>query len=319
MKTSVVSKNIFPTFFPISAALYMEEHNIPIRYVRICNGKLALSEITFSDILEVGSDKLNTIKWNREQVPKKFSKSLNGPPMDVVPVISEEELLEMETKLTVVPTHTEKLITELIIRQNTQFSLAERLAHRYPEFFNTVPVDEDMLNKAIENCDGVQHVFILHGVWKTEGKTYVLDKKNTCDVFAISDFAYLSMLLQLQKYKKNVPTRGTRVINRIRSWVNDYVDKGRMTYKTSREQSVDHLKVTLHPVKFLPELKNAYNNARLDIAAFKQIVPDSAVNKMSPERRLDLSAMLEVELRSKDHNIHDSISSQTLHKNNVVS
>ncbi len=275
----------------------MEDNDIPLNYLRIANAQLDLTTIKFSEMLQINHDELSDITWNREKAPKIFKKSVNGPPMDVVPSLGNVELLEMETKLTVVPTHSTKQVTEMIFRQNTQFSLAERLVHRHPSLFDMIPITRDTLQKAIENSDNAQRGFILHGVWKTLARTSRLDKNNTLDVFVISDFAYLYMLLNLQQYSgkdKKTPTRGSRIVDRIRSWINDHNDKGGMTYKISQEQSVDHLKTTLYPVRFLPELKDAYNNLRLDITAFKNIVPDHAVKHMSPERRLDMAAVMEL-------------------------
>ncbi|MCY4490678.1 MAG: HindVP family restriction endonuclease [Thaumarchaeota archaeon] len=186
---------MFTTFFPIATALYMSSKNIPLKYIRVDDhNSLEIVEIQFEDILGVNKTDLNRIKWKSGTCPSMFNHSANPPHVDMVPELDDAEILEFEVKLTVVPTFAGKG-TEVIVRQNTQFTLAERMAYRHRDLIDSRPLTTNKLREAVCNAD-YQIPFVLHGLWKTIGTGIKLDVNNTADVYVISDFAYLWMILQ---------------------------------------------------------------------------------------------------------------------------
>ena len=282
---STMSKNIFTTFFPVATALYLSSKGRPVKYLRVRGGELDIDEILFERAIGVDSADLPRVEWNSEIHPDLFAKSPNAPPMDMVPTLDKEQKLEFEVKLTVVPTFNRKKTTELIVRQNTEFSLAERMAYRHRDLVNVRPITNDTLRGVIRSEDR-QLPFILHGLWKTKGTSMVLDETNVTDVYFISDFAYLKMLLDKYDRKPHEASRIGKVVRLIRSWIGCYLESGSMRYKEDRA-NVEHLKVTIYPTEHQKDLQRSYENLRLPMKDLWNIVPDYSIRKMSPERRLD--------------------------------
>lgn len=288
---SLMTKNVFTTFFPISAALYLSSKNRPVQYLLVRNNQLVSEEIMFENAIGVSRDDLRDISWDREIHPKKFKSSEHAPPVDMVPTLDGKQKLELEVKLTVVPTFANNKVTEMIVRQNTQFTFAERMVYYHKNAIDNVPVSTDTLRRAVRNSSESQKPFILHGLWQTVGTTGTLNEVNTADVFLISDYAYLWMILNSPLIRNRTPTRIGRVENRIRTWIENYLETGVMRYKESSGQSVDHLKIALYPSDHLEELKGRYKRLRLGLKDLTTIIPKASIKKISPERRLDASIL----------------------------
>lgn len=288
---TILTKNLFTIYLPISASIYMSDNNIQNLYLKREGSDLAISRAKFEELLGVGSSELPRISWNSEGRKREFNKSIRAPGIDMLPVLGSKELIELEVKLTVVPTHARKKITEMIVRQNTQFNFAERLCYYYDKFLDK-NMNFNKLKRFLEENWKYQNPFIIHGLWKTKEKTPILDEKNTLDVMAISDFAYLHMLLSApQKKGGEVKTRIGRVVDLVIGWINEYKNRGSITYKGPSEGSKNHLKITLYPIDYKPELWNVFNNLRLSRGDLLKIVPEGSINALSPERRLDASLM----------------------------
>ena len=291
---SVMSKNVFTTFFPIATAAYMSSRNIPLKYVRVKDsGSLEIADIAFEDAIGISRDDMERVKWQSETHPKAFSHSANPPPVDLVPELDGTEKTELEVKLTVVPTFAGKS-TEMIVRQNTQFTLAERMAYRHRDLIDSRPLTTDKLRQAVSHAD-CQIPFMLHGIWKTVGTELKLDEDNTADVYVISDFAYLWMILQ-NVSERTGNTRMGKVERLVRTWIASYLESGTMRYK-ERGQNIEHLKITLYPTDYLEGLKADYGKPRLNMDDVMNIVPVESIRKMSPERRLDASIFLHYLMR----------------------
>lgn len=288
----IMTKNLFPTFFPVAAALYLGDMGKRVHYVCVKDGDLALDSVEFAAALCLNKDRLGDVVWHKDVHPDRFARSTHAPPADLVPVQDGRQGLEVEVKLTVVPTFSTSKVTEMVVRQNTQFTFAERLAYCHTDAVRDVPVTDNTLRRAIQNSESRQAPFILHGVWQTIGNTHRLNEKNTADIYMISDFAYLKILLNRPQRRGNTPTRTGRVLDRIRSWLTSYFDTGEMVYKSSSKQSVDHLKVNIYPSDHLDELKTSYYDMRLNMDDIRAIIPVDSLRGMSPERRLDASLAL---------------------------
>lgn len=239
----------------------------------------------FEKAIGVDRDRLKDVYWNSGVHPKLFDRSAEPPHMDMVPKLDGSESLEFEVKLTVVPTHNRQKVTEMVVRQNTQFSLAERLAYRPRNLVDVRPVSNDTLRNMLKN-EECQLPFILHGLWKTVGYSVMIDNDNAADIFFISDFAYVKILLDKLDNSMHSSSRVAKVMRLIRSWVTNYVENGTMRYK-EKGANVEHLKVTVYPTDHLSKLKHHYKALRLPIKDMWNIVPEESIKKMSPERRLD--------------------------------
>lgn len=286
---SIMSKNVFPTFFPVAAALYLNSKGKSIHYIRMKGGSLELDRVKFADALRLDGERLNEVVWHRTSRPNRFKRSYNGPPVDLVPELDGKHGLEMDVELTVVPTFARKKVTEVVVRQNTQFTFAERLAYCQRDLVDAATVNRDTLQRAIRRADDAQAPFMLHGVWQTLGKTSILNEEKTADVYMISDFAYLHMLMNVPQEKGDRPTRAGKGVQSILTWLTNFFKTDKMVYKDSKEQSASHLKVNLYPSDHLDVLKTKYHDMRLDINDVKAIVPQESISKISPERRLDAS------------------------------
>ena len=277
----------------------MSSKNIPLKYIRVDDhNSLEIVEIQFEDILGVNKTDVNRIKWKSGTCPSMFNHSANPPHVDMVPELDDAEILEFEVKLTVVPTFAGKG-TEVIMRQNTQFTLAERMAYRHRDLIDSRPLTTNKLREAVCNAD-YQIPFVLHGLWKTIGTGIKLDVNNTADVYVISDFAYLWMILQ--HVSENTPnTRMGKVERLVRTWIVSYLESGTMRYR-EKDQNIEHLKITLYPTDYLECLKVDYEKLRLNMADVLNIVPEDSIKKMSPERRRDASIFIDYLTRLETKN-----------------
>jgi hypothetical protein len=287
----LLTKNIFTTYLPVSTALYEESKGVRLKLISCVDSGLTLDYTTFHDVLGVAPKSLGQIEWMSTTKVSDYDKSKGNPGIDMVPRLNGSDLTEFEVKLTVVPTYNEEKTTEMIVRQNTQFALAERLCYRYSEYFSSNPTIDEM-KSLLRRAQKLQRIFILQGVWKTVGHTPKIDPANSLDVFVITDLAYLHMLLNARHSRgpeEAVQTRIARVLNLILSWIKEYKTQNRLTYKEAKQGSKDHLKITLYITDHLPELKRHLLELRLNKEDLGAIVPRESIIKLSPERRLDAS------------------------------
>jgi hypothetical protein len=295
----ILSKNIFTDYLPVSVAIYMDDGRMPLNYIKVGDpdtGQMDLSEepsglifeeINFSDLLDTDQD-LGDLNWKHEAHHEDFNSSFRAPGIDLVVEENGNDLIELEAKLTVTPHHRDDIATEMIVRQNTEFCLAERIVYYYGEKLSQ-NVDLDELEELVTSEDVEQHPFILHGIWKTEDRSPMLDINETIDVFVISDMAYLKMLFDSNLERGGARTRIGRVLDLIVEWINQYKQNGRMEYLREDQGSRDHLKVTLYPEKYKIGLEKKYRHPRLSLDDILEIVPEDSIEELSPERRLDNS------------------------------
>jgi len=284
----ILTKNIFTTYLPISAAIYLSDHDKDVLYISRAKSGLELSYKPFWELLGVDRSLLHDIKWCSQEKNSKFKNSIGAPGTDMIPILRGRELTELEVKLTVVPTNYEEKVTEMIVRQNTQFNLAERLCYYYSNKLPN-PTTIEALKNFVDNEYENQRPFICHGFWKTIDHTAYLDTSNTIDVIVISDFAYLTILLNSRHDRNSVATRIGRVLGRIVEWVNEFKNNNTITYKEDAQGSLDHLKNTIYLVDHINDLRKPLNSPRLDFADLLNILPLPSVEKLKPERRIDQS------------------------------
>ena len=282
---TMMSKNNFPIFFPVATALRLSTRGIPIKYLAINNGELNVTEIRFDEALRFDLQRLSEIRWNSRTHPEEYIRSDNPPQIDMVPMYDRRQLLEFVVKLTEVRTGQRRHTTKINLNQNTLFSLAERLVHRYPNLIEGRPGTIETLHN-ITTDEESQLPFILHGLWKTLPNSMDIDQRNTADVFFISDFAYLKMLLD--KFDDNPNSRIGRILEMIRRWIEEFNQRGRIRYREDNS-NVEKIDITINPTKHLEELDDSYRNLRLNIEDIREIIPERSRQQVPPERRLDVA------------------------------
>ncbi len=285
---TVLTKNIFTTYMPVSVAIYMDDKGLKIPYIYVHSGKLAIKEVPFSALLGIKKQDLSKVTWENEFRNPHHTKSIRPPGIDMAALIDNQPKAIFEVKLTVVPTHAERKVTEMIVRQNTQFSFIERLCYAFGEKLDSSP-SIVKLNKIILTQENNQHPFILHALWKTKGHTHMIDENHAFDVSMISDLAYLKILLSAPLQKGTAKTRIGRVIEHFLTWITEFKTKGKLTYKDIHQGSRDHLKITLYMTDYLPALAKLYYNLRLKMEDLQKIILPTSIKKLAPERRLDSS------------------------------
>ena len=90
-----MSKNIFTDYLPVSAAIYMDDNGIDVKYVRVGDSEtgqmslgddesgLVISERSFKDVIGIQSD-LGEINWKHEAHMDGFDSSFKAPGIDLV-------------------------------------------------------------------------------------------------------------------------------------------------------------------------------------------------------------------------------------------
>lgn len=288
-KNDILTKNIFTNYVPISASIYLRDRGMEHHYLQVdAKGELELAHKKFEDILGVKYSDLPNILWESPGRNKNHVKSIGAPGFDMMPYLGDRQLIELEVKLTVIPAFAEGIVTEMIVRQNTQFGFAERLCYDYDDLLRANMTLDD-LRQFVKRASPRQKPFIVHGLWQTQGRKYTLHKKHTMDVMIISDIAYLKVLLGAPHLLHGKKTRVGRVLDLLTSWITEFKTKGTITYKGPKEGSKDHLKNTLYLVKHLQILRDVFCKLRLDIEDMKKIVPKESIQRLAPERRLDAS------------------------------
>ncbi len=290
--STVLTKNIFTTYVPVSASIFLEDKNLRLPVLSVGSGELKIEERFFSELIGTKKDKLKEIVWGSECRNPSYSKSRRAPGVDMGASLGDKFLLEFEIKLTVVPTHAESKVTEMIVRQNTQFNFAERLCYKFGRYLSKNPSISE-LKSILTKQEKNQDLFILHGIWKTVNHDSRIDQKNSLDVVAITDLAYLKILLNSTHEKTSrgtmIKTRIGRVVDQILSWIKEFKNSDKITYLGDSEGSRDHLKITLYPFEHKPELGKIYSAPRLNFSELQKIVLPDSIKQLSPERRLDAS------------------------------
>lgn len=305
---TILSKNIFTDYLPIAMSIYMMDNEIPHQYIKIGSPEVGQTKVgdsldlkitkkPFYEILGVNKDNVDKINWKHEHHLSEYNKSINAPGIDIVCSLDSEEIIELEVKLTVSPHHRDDIKTEMIVRQNTQFAFAERIAYRFGEYLSQDVSVED-LERLIQNHANDQMPFIIHGLWKTMGRGPRLDETNTADVFVISDLAYLKMLLDSSFTHGGNRSRIGKVVDLIIEWLNQYKSENKINYLEEGRGIREHLKITLYPERYKENLSNLYEKLRLNINDMLDVVPPSSIDELSPERRLDNSLVFASEFIS---------------------
>lgn len=92
---SVLSKNIFTTYVPISAAIYLDDNNKTLYYLNVHANNLRVSNKYFRELLGVTSEQLKSIKWLSESRNPAYNKSVRAPGIDMGSELEGNFLIEL--------------------------------------------------------------------------------------------------------------------------------------------------------------------------------------------------------------------------------
>lgn len=315
-------KNQFNSAFPVSLACYMRDQGIPAVYLCL-NEQLQVerTEISIEDVF-------NSTQTNRDlrfdfeskYAPYQQYSYDDISHIDLVIKHQDEWLRALEIKLTVLPdssTHNQnenRWGTELVIRPVTTwygalgmaFSCNDNLArireimepacHRIRQWENQheVSANKFVLLSALSTFQREFHKrqqpFLLQPIWKTRGRTPILDE-NAFDIFVWSDFALCRTFLDRSVADRNVD-RYMRSTVRLARMLYDISTRGLANIRTIyTEGSFEHQNDKEFALSGVVT-RDYMSSPRLTTPiiprdALKEIILGGGYRLLSPERRFD--------------------------------
>ncbi len=316
-------KNQFNSTFPASLACYMKDKKINAAYLKLNKDlKVVAEEIPIEEVF-------NTTAANEEisfQFESRFDPyqkyafdDIKG--IDLVIREGENWCRPLEVKLTVIPDETtydedESLWgSELVIRPVTTSYCAlgmwdschksatkireifEPVCHKIQHWDSKIEISglqDDLLssiNSFQKKFYQKQKPFLLQPVWKTKGKSPVLDD-NAFDIFVWSDFALCRPFIERSKGAKNEVNRYLRSSARLCKIFYELSTSGKTHIaKTYAQMTFDHQtdkefalsgKITRDYIATPRRMKPI-----LSPGILKEIILNGGEKKLSPERRFD--------------------------------
>ncbi|MDE9447379.1 HindVP family restriction endonuclease [Xenorhabdus bovienii] len=318
-------KNQFNSSFPASLACYMRDHKInPIYLYLDENLNVNAKEVPFDFIFNTTVKNENlTFLFESKYTPYQNYAYDDIRGIDLVIKEKDKFLRALEIKLTVVPdntTYNDKESdwgSEIVIRpastsycalgiidscknelpkiRNIFEKTCENIQHwgNQTEIFSKKVEILDCLNEFQSNFIDYQKPFLMQPIWKTKGKTPILDK-NAFDIFIWSDFALCRTFIDRSSNGSSSSSRLmrssarlTRILYEIASKNKTHIDRiytdMNFGYQSDKEFALSG-KVT----------RNYMNHPRrskpiLPPSILKEIILNGGQNKLSPERRFDQS------------------------------
>ncbi|MGG4610763.1 HindVP family restriction endonuclease [Providencia sp. Me31A] len=318
-------KNQFNSSFPASLACYMRDNNIKPIYLYLDeNLKVKAKEVSFDFIFntKIKNDDL-TFSFESKYEPYQQYAYDDIRGIDLVIKKGNDYLRALEIKLTVVPDNTtyndkeSEWGSEIVIRPASTSYCALGIMHSCKDEFKEIrnifektceniqhwSNETEVLSKREEiikclnkfqlNFNKYQSPFLMQPIWKTKGKTPILDK-NAFDIFIWSDFALCRTFIDRSSNNSSSASRLmrssarlTRIIYEIASKNKTHIDRiytdMNFGYQSDKEFSLNG-KVTRtymdHPRRSKPKLPPSI---------LKEIILNGGQNKLSPERRFDQS------------------------------
>jgi hypothetical protein len=321
-------KNQFNSSFPASLACYMRDIDQTAIYLQT-NDTLEVEAVEKHFDFLFGSEAPNTelsfCFESKFEPYQQYSKTdIKG--IDLVLMHGNEYIRALEVKLTVIPDNTTASQppsdwgTELVIRPATTlyaalgiFQSIEPHKERLKEILDPVCAniqhwdnttemltkkDEVItcLNRIFSEFHNFQKPFLLHPIWKTQGKTPSIDIENAFDIFVWSDFAICRTFIDSATFEKS----GGKVSRLYRSSLR----LARILYELSHSDSVNIHRIYTEMAFNLQTDKEFALNGQMTrrymqherrskpvmpLESVKQIILNDGHKKLSPERRFDQS------------------------------
>lgn len=316
-------KNQFNSTFPTSLACYMRDKNINAIYLSVNSDlKVVASEISVDDIFntKVENPKLTFDFETKYEAYQKFAyDDIKG--IDLVISDENSQIRPLEIKLTVIPDNStckdeEKgWGAEMVIRPATTSYSALGIAHSCQNNFSLLREIFEPVCSNIQHWDSKieidskrfdilnslntfqsefrdhQKPFLIQPVWKTKGKSPILDK-NAFDLFVWSDFAICRPFIERS-------TNGAGSVNR---YLRSSARLARILYELSTSGKTDLRKIYTEMSFGLQSDKEFALNGKvtreymnhsrrinpiLKPDVLKEIILNEGEKCLSPERRFD--------------------------------
>lgn len=318
-------KNQFNSSFPTSLACYMRDNKMNPIYLYLDKDlKVHAKEVSFDFVFNTtlkNSDLEFQFEKKYEPYQQYAYDDIKG--IDLVIKGNNSFLKALEIKLTVLPDSTtykeneSEWSSEIVIRPASTSYCALGIMHSCSDKFHEIrKIFEstcesiqhwgnetevlskkenilNCLNTFQENFLNYQKPFLMQPLWKTKGKSPILDQ-NAFDIFIWSDFALCRTFIDRSSYNNSSASRLMRSSARLARMVYEIASKNKTNinriytemnfgYQSDKEFSLNG-KITKaymdHPRRTKPILPPS---------VLKEIILNGGQNKLSPERRFDQS------------------------------
>ncbi len=308
-------KNIFNSAFPVALCNYLQQKNLPAKYLDYTPDGFKNGEIDIDDVYRGYSPEEIYFHFETDYSPHSQT-LLQGEPLSIDLVMKDNETHEhihpLEVKLTTLPDNStadkpdNEQSTELVIRTPTIGSIACNIVCHSSNVLRTIFSNHainDLSPNALENqrveikrvlqqvldrCAVNSSPILLQPVWKTIGKSSIL-AENCLDVFIWSDLGMLHFILSQMKTEGRI-SRQTRTAIWIFVMLNEYCSRGEMslastieryTYGTKNDKAFSS--TDTHRFMYCDEL----TTPRIMKDEIRNIILDGGHLLLSPERRFD--------------------------------
>ncbi|MDJ0376439.1 HindVP family restriction endonuclease [Cryobacterium sp. PH31-L1] len=329
-------KNVFTNSLPIALARYMDSEGLDpvlISAYETSAGRIATRQTLtpLSQILNVEPDKARFLFETIYSRHIPFSKDAPEKSDVVIAATDGSHRRALEIKLTTVPdsSSAEKphdqqsceivsrplMIEQLAVTICASFGLKRRrilnellnefISHpaqmpwpdepkmlaRLPEILNAV---EQVIRRGLE----LQTPMVLHPIWRTVGKTPVLED-DCFDVFVWTDLAWSQLLLDSSRTIRDEISRPQRSIIWLVKMLWDYSTQGSFD-RANTFESITYNKQTDKAASFagnktIVHLRGQYlSSPRIPASALSNIILGDGVKFLAPERRLDAAIFIQV-------------------------
>lgn len=320
-------KNQFNSSFPTALACYMASKNLPMKFLSL--GKNMEVEHGYIDCEEMFGKKYDDpdLFFSFESDFSPFHRFVfnNLPRIDIVTMNSEGQCLRgLEIKLTALPDNStchlteDKYGCEIVVRPDTIVYMALSIILSLGEdrkFLKKVlsplkkitdwslgvnvlphlPTLGRLLETILSDNIEKQTPLILQPVWKTIGKSQILDS-NAFDIFVWTDFSFTQLFFNVVKKELNSDIGKITRQNRSAIWLIAMLNEFAMRGKMNAEKIIDELSYNTKNDKAFavsgkvsyPFMKSAeLTTPRVKATELKNIILGGGQKLLSPERRLD--------------------------------
>jgi hypothetical protein len=339
-----LGKNVFTNAFPLSLAQYLDQQRgleIPLITAKVDDGN-AVTEHVLTPWEQIINADSETAQFHFETIFGQYNQYTHTSANKSDAVVVDEagrHRRALEIKLVVVPTSGTAMLSramqscELVVRppsiEQLSFSIAhsfgaerryelqeiitEALSHPFDfEWENSSYMVQkiDLFTSAAEALiaagEGAQTPLVLITVWRTEGQSPRLDE-HAFDVFAATDFAFLTLFLNAakRKGKGGKITRPQRSLIWLIHALWQYGMQGtlnfsrtheRLTYGTQSDKAGAFTNDLTRDFMGSPE----FLNPRVTREEATAIVSPSALSELMPERRLDQALWIQGIMNAED-------------------
>ena len=317
------TKNCFNSSFPVALTNYMRDKGITANYITLDKSlSTHVGEIGISEVYNSNSIPNEELFFSFESTFEPYRKYTSDglDKIDLVVKHGNRYLRALEVKLTVIPDNStvdlepDKWGSEIVIRPATTsicalgmidacwkyrddikelFSPLRKISDwkNKAEVMQHMPEIIGALNEFEERYHELQKPLIIQPIWKTKGKTPILNDE-ALDVFIWSDFAFTRLFLDRCGKKKNNNQRMLRCAARMACCLYEVARAGevdmnevyrKIAYDVQTDKEFSSSGKTTNPYMVCERLKHP----RIHRDDLHNIILNGGERYLSPERRFD--------------------------------